>query len=161
MITINDFAKMIKMEQELLLKQTADLTHADSLLQPHKGGNCLNWTIGHLVENLVTIFTTLGGITPTDLPDLSHYGYNSEPVRHQETGVIDFQILVDTYTHLTQLILEQLNQMTPVDFDQEIDYWEGKRRRGYIAFFYFFHNSYHLGQLEQFRNLAGKTEKVI
>jgi hypothetical protein len=161
MITKHDFSKMITMECELLLKQVEGLTHADSLLQPQTAGNCLNWTIGHLVVNLVDILKVLGGETPSDLLDLAHYGYGSEPVRCDGPGVINFQVLVDAYTHLTTLITDHLAQMTEVDFDQDIDFWQGKSRRGYVAFFYFFHNTYHLGQLELFRNLAGRTDKVI
>ena len=152
---------MITMELELLLKQLEGLNHATSLLQPQSGGNCLNWTIGHLVVNLVDILQVLGDESPSDLPDLAHYGYGSEPIRCEAPGVIDLQVLVDAYTQLTTLITEHLSRMTEADFDEEIDFWQGKSRRGYVAFFYFFHNTYHLGQLEQLRNLAGRTEKVI
>jgi len=51
--------------------------------------------------------------------------------------------------------------MQDEDFEQEIDIFSGKVTRGYAAFFFFFHISFHLGQLEFGRNLAGKTEKLI
>jgi hypothetical protein len=161
MITKDEFIKMLTWEHEILLKQVAGLTHADSLLQPQSGGNCLNWIMGHLVVNLVDILNILGGETPSELLDMTQYAYGSEPIHRDIPGVIGLQALVDMYGHLTTLVTDQLSQMTEADFDQEIDFWQGKNRRGYVAFFYFFHNTYHLGQLEQGRNLAGKTEKVI
>jgi hypothetical protein len=161
MITKDEFAKMLSHELDILSSQTECLTHQESLLQPQPGGNCLNWVMGHLVGNLVTILSVLGCVAPSGLPDLEHYGFGSEPVHGDEPGVIDLHVLIDAYEMLTKTITDQLAQMTEADFDEEIEFWQGQSRRGYIAFFYFFHNTYHIGQLEQLRNLAGRTEKVI
>lgn len=161
MIHIEDYVKMLSGEYEILKQQTVGLTHADSLLQPHPGGNCLNWVIGHLVVNLVDILKVISGELPADMPNLTHYGYGSDPIRCEEEGVLPLQVLLDTYGILTEVVVDRLSQMTEEDFEKEIDFWQGKTRRGYVAFFYFFHHTYHLGQLEQLRNLAGKTEKVI
>lgn len=161
MIHIEDFAKMLQGEHEIMCQQTADLSHADSLLQPQPGGNCLNWVMGHLAVNLVEILGVLDEKLPENLPDLSRYRIGSEPIRGEEDGVLPLQELIDTYKQLNQAVLNRLENMSEADFEQEIDFWQGKKRRGYVAFFYFFHHTYHLGQLEYLRNLAGKTEKVI
>ena len=161
MITKEEFSKLMTIELDMLQKQTSGLSHADSLLQPQPGGNCLNWIMGHLLVNLVDILNVLGAGPPAVQPDLSHYGYGSEPVRCDAPGVIELQDLVETYALLTNAITDQLTLMTAADFDEVIDFWQGKSRRGYVAFFYFFHNPYHIGQLEQLRHLAGRTEKVI
>lgn len=161
MITKKEFIQMFSSENEILLQQTAGITHADSLLQPPVGGNCMNWVMGHLVVNLVDILHTLGVEAQPALPELAHYAYGSDPIHSESPGVIQLQTLIDDYAHLTTLVCDQLNKMKDVDFDEEIDFWQGKRRRGYVVFFYYFHNTYHLGQLEQLRNLAGKTGKVI
>ena len=161
MITKDEYSNVIAMKHGILLKQLEDLTHADSLVQPQPGGNCMNWVMGHLVECLVYIIDVLGGEHPPGLPDLAHYGHNSEPVQCDGPGVIDLHELIDAYSVLVNAITEQLAQMGEADFDEEIDTFLGKVRRGHAALFYFFHNSYHIGQLEQLRNLAGRTEKVI
>jgi hypothetical protein len=161
MINIDDFAKMLTGEQEIVRQQTEGLTHADSLIQPQIGGNCLNWVMGHLVDNLVQILNIIQGQLPEDLPNLDRYIRNSEPIRGKEDGVLPLHILVETYNQLTKTIAKRLEQMTETDFEEEIEFWQSQTRLGYVAFFYFFHNTYHLGQLEQFRNLAGRTEKVI
>ena len=161
MITIEEFSKMLAGEQDLMLKQLDGLSHADSLLQPQPAGNCMNWVIGHLVVNLADILTTLGGELPADLPNLEHYGFGSEPILCEETGVLQLPVLLEAYAGLDTRITERLDQMTDADFDEKIDFFQGPNRRGYVAFFYFFHHSYHIGQLEQLRNLAGHTEKLI
>lgn len=161
MITKDDYSKMITMEHGILLKQVEDLTHEDSLIQPQPGGNCLNWVLGHLVGALVYIIDVLDGDLPPGLPDLAHYGHDSEPVQCDGPGVVDFVELVDAYGLLTHTITERLAQMNEADFDEEIDSFLGKVRRGHAALFFFFHKAYHIGQIEQLRNLAGKTEKVL
>ena len=161
MIHIEDYAKMLQGEHEIMCQQTADLSHVDSLLQPQPGGNCLNWVMGHLAVNLTEVLGVLGGELPEDLPDLTRYRIGTEPIKGEEEGVLLFQDLIDTYTQLNNAVVKRLENMFEADFDEEIDFWQGTKRRGYVTFFYFFHNTYHLGQLEQLRNLAGKTEKVI
>jgi hypothetical protein len=161
MICIADYIKMLSFEMDIVQQQTADLTHADSLIQPQPGENCLNWVMGHLDVNLVDILEVLGDAPPEDLPDLDRYKIGSEPVLGEGEDVLPFQFLIDTYALLNQRVIERLKKMSEADFEEEIDFWQGRSRRGYVAFFYFFHNTYHLGQLEFLRNLAGKTEKVI
>jgi len=161
MIQVDDFSKMLSGELDILKQQTEGLTTKDSLLQPQPGGNCLNWVMGHLVVNLVEILEVLAGELLEDLPDLTRYCIGSEPIRGEEAGVLALNDLVDIYERLTTKIVARLSQMDEAEFEEEIDFWQGKSRRGYVAFFYFFHNTYHLGQLEFLRNLAGKTEKVI
>jgi hypothetical protein len=161
MIEIDEFSKMLTGELEILGKQTAGLTQADSLLQPQPGGNCLNWVMGHLVVNLTEILAVLGEENSGDVPDVSRYRIGSDPIRGEEEGVLPLQMLIEAYSVLTKRITDRLSKMSEADFEAEIDFWQGKSRRGYVAFFYFFHNTYHLGQLEFLRNLAGKTEKII
>ncbi len=117
--------------------------------------------MGHLVKYLGEILKVLGGQLPDDLPNLSIYGYGSEPIRVDHPGVQPLPVLLGAFEQLTRLITDRLAAMSESDFDQEVEFWQGKVRLGYNAFFYFFHHSYHIGQLEQLRNLAGKTEKVI
>lgn len=161
MIQIDDFAKMLQGEADILYTQTADLSQSDSLLQPKPSGNCLNWVLGHLARNLAEILDVIDGERPEDLIDLKRYKINSEPIRGEEEGVQPIDLLVKSYQQLTEIIVNRLGQMSEADFDEEIEFWQGKKSRGYVAFFYFFNNTYHIGQLEQLRNLAGKTEKVI
>ena len=161
MIGIDEFSKMLDGERELLLNQLAGLSHADSLIQPQPGGNCLNWVMGHLVVNLMEILSVLGETPRGHYPDVARYRIGSEPIRAEEESVLQLETLKDAYTRLSEEIIDRLVRMTEDDFDAEIDFWQGKSRRGYVAFFYFFHNTYHLGQLEFLRNLAGKTEKLI
>lgn len=161
MIQIQDYTKMIKNENAMLLQQVEGLSHADSLIQPQPGGNCLNWVLGHLAENMQNILGMLDAPHPAGIPDYKRYGYGSEPVTADAPDVVRLETIVAHYGLLSDAICGRLEQMSEAQFEEEIEMWQGKKTRGWAAFFLFFHNTYHLGQLEQLRNLAGRTEKVI
>jgi len=161
MIRIQDYIKMMNNEHEIMLEQTKGLSHADSLIQPQPGGNCLNWVMGHLVNNLLIILNILEVPHPPEVPDLKRYGYGSDPVTGEAPDILPFQDLVDSYGLLSNMICVRLEGMAEAQFTEEIEHFMGRVTRSWAAFFFFFHNTYHLGQLEQLRNLAGKTEKVI
>ena len=161
MIRIQEYRKMILNEHEILLKQVGGLSHVDSLIQPQPGGNCLNWLMGHLVGNLQIILDVLDAPRLSGVPDYKRYGYGSAPVTGDAPDVVPLETLVAHYGLLSNAICTRLELMSEAQFEEEIEHFMGKVTRGWAAFFFFFHNTYHLGQLEQLRNLAGKTEKVI
>ena len=161
MIRIEDYSKLLSWELEIMKNQTSGLSQEDSLIQPQPGGNCMNWVMGHLALNLTIILEILGAQIPEDLPNLDRYKMDTDPILAESEGVLDLQELVEAYSFLNKKVIDRLDQMTEDDFEEVIRFWEGKHRRGFMAFFYFFHNTYHLGQLEFLRNLAGRTEKLI
>lgn len=161
MITISDFAKMLTNEIEIIHSQTKDLTQSDTLIQPQPGGNCMNWVLGHLLDGLINVLSVLEGEMPESLPNLERYQRESSPIQQDEPGLLTLPRLIENLDKVNNSILKRLEQLTDSDFDQEIELWGSQVRRGWVAFFYYFHYTYHLGQLEYFRNLAGKTDKVI
>ncbi len=161
MIKIEDYSKLLNWELEIMKNQTAGLSQEESLIQPQPGGNCMNWVMGHLALNLTIILEILGAEIPEKLPNLDRYKMDTEPIQEEDEGVLDLQELIEAYILLHTKVIDRLDQMSEDDFEDHISFWEAKHRRGFMAFFYFFHNTYHLGQLEFLRNLAGKTEKVI
>jgi len=161
MINKYEFAEIMAEGLGVLKAQTEGLSHEDSLIQPQPGGNCLNWVVGHLVWSMVDMMAAIGGEVPSDLPDLSHYGYGSEPVRKQEKGVHDLHVLINHYAELVNDFTKKLEHIDEDAFDDFIEFFRGPTRRGYVLFFDLYHNTLHLGQLEQLRNLAGRTEKLV
>lgn len=161
MISISDFKRILSMEQEIIEEQTRDLTQADSLIQPQPGGNCLNWVLGHLLHNLILILVSLGGISPIETQALKRYERGSEPVKGQADDVLDISFLLKGLQTIHQNVQKKLDLMTEVDFDREVPHWDSTAPLGWRVFFLQFHHTYHIGQLEPLRNLAGRTEKVI
>lgn len=161
MITIDDFSRMMQMENRIIHDQTKDLTQADTFIQPQPGGNCMNWVLGHALDTLITILETLGGSSPIDKKSLARYPHGSEPVLEQGSGVWRLEELLAGFDRVQQAITSQLQTMDDEDFQKEILWNEKTVTVGWKLLFFFFHFTYHVGQLELLRNLAGHTEKVI
>ena len=161
MITIADFSRMMEMENGIIHDQTKDLVQADTLIQPQPGGNCMNWVLGHALDTLITILEVLGGSSPVDKKSLARYPHGSEPVLQEGPGVWNLEDLLAGFDQVGKTITSRLQMMQDEDFGKEIE-WNGKTVTvGWKVLFFFFHYTYHLGQLELLRNLAGRTEKVI
>lgn len=161
MITIPNLEKMLKMENELIYDQTNGLSQADTLIQPRPGGNCMNWVLGHLLENQISMLKALGGDSPIDPDSLARYKRESAPITKDGKGVLSLEVLLQGHDKVHAAITTRLSEMSELDFDIEIQHGERKVIRGWRVFFLHFHYTYHIGQLEQLRQLAGKTEKVI
>ena len=162
MITIKDYIRLLEGDAGIIKLQTAELTMEDMLLQPPNGGNCMLWVLGHLTDNLNDILNIVGGVSPENLLDLSRFARGSQPITGVEADLLTPGQLLATYDDLHQAILNRLGETDESFFDQELELWPGsKATRGWWAYFYSFHHSYHIGQLELLRNLAGHTEHLI
>ncbi len=161
MITAKEYQSMLKGNLQVINEQIKGVSDSEMLIQPPNGGNCMLWTLGHLTESLIPILGFLGGEKPAGLADLSRFERGSEPILGPEPGLMTASELMAAYEVLHQAVLEKLEPMTEVDFDEEIPGFGQPARRGYMLFFMEFHHAYHIGQLELLRNLAGYTEKLI
>jgi hypothetical protein len=121
----------------------------------------MNWVLGHLLDNQALVLELLGGDCPIDRAGLSRYTRESEPITSQSEGILELGILLNWHEQVHAALKSRLDHMTDNDFDQEIMLWGRKATLGWRVFFLHFHYTYHIGQLEFLRNLAGHTEKVI
>lgn len=161
MIKLNDFIKMLKIDHELIHQQTSGLSQADTLIQPLPKGNCMNWVLGHIVESQLSMLEVLGGSSPFQSGWLDRYGRESDPIMEAGEGVLSLDELLAGLDKIHQLLMDLLKEMDDESMDQEIIIREKPVRRGWWVFFLHFHYTYHIGQLEFLRQLAGRTEKII
>jgi len=160
MIDQKDLAKAFGRNTNIIKSQAKDLTHKDSLIQPPFHGNCLNWVLGHLVANHDDILVALGEPRLFE-GRLDRYKRESEPLTHEDKGTIRFEELVEWFERGQIKISEALDHADDEFLSREIQ--SGDRRASVIqrVFFLYFHETYHVGQTELFRQLAGKNDKVI
>ncbi len=161
MIPIKDFARILSMENNIIHEQTKDLFQEDTFIQPQPGGNCMNWVLGHTLDNQIIILQLLGGKSTVEQKTLECYQRDSAPITKPEPGIWELTQLLDAHDQVQAAIVAQLAEMHEDDFTQEVQIGERTSTLGWQVFFYYFHFTYHVGQLEFLRNLAGKTEKVI
>jgi hypothetical protein len=161
MLTPKDFIPLYKIENDLILKQVADLSQADTLIQPQPSGNCMNWVLGHMLENRIAALTLIGGTSPFDSQELAHYRHGSEPIKGEEAGVLDFSRLVEGLNAVNSAMAQQLEGMDPANFEREVQMFGRTVTLGWRYLFFNHDFSYHMGQLELLRQMAGHTEKIL
>jgi len=121
----------------------------------------MNWVLGHLLESQFSMLKAIDGISPIDPVVLDRYKRESAPITADGEGVLSLNYLLDGHDKVHAAIAARLSEMNEIDFEVEIQQGERKVIRGWRVFFLHFHYTYHIGQLEQLRQLAGKIEKII
>ena len=161
MLSPQDFNRLFTIENNLIQSQTEGLSQADTLIQPQPSGNCMNWVLGHILESQVTMLTVLGGISPVDPAGLAIYKRESEPVTANRPGVLPVESLLEGVNSVHAALVAYLAEMSDADFSREIQQGERKFTLGGRFLFLHFHYTYHVGQLELLRQLAGRSDKIV
>jgi hypothetical protein len=144
-----------------LIKRQADgLTHADSLLQPPVRGNCLNWILGHLAVHRDYVLAALGQERVLGEAAVARYGNGSEPILGDGEGVLPLEDLLAALDRGQERIATALAAATSEDLAREVTFGRAMPL-GEMLFFLYFHDTYHTGQTELLRQLAGKDDKVL
>jgi uncharacterized damage-inducible protein DinB len=161
MIGANDLIDAFARNVNIVKMQTKDLAHEDSLRQLPFHGNCLNWVLGHIAENRDHILELLG--EPPQIGELgTRYKRGSDPLTDAGDGTLRLEELLAWLDRAQERIAAALGKMDEAALSREIT--TGNNRTTTVAqrvFFLYFHETYHVGQTELFRQLAGKDDKVI
>ncbi len=160
MIDASQLAKAFGRNTAIIGMQAAGLSHEDSLLQTPYNINCLNWTIGHILVNRERTITTAGG-EPLFPGELDRYLRESEPITEDGPGVLPLDELLAGIGASQERLGGLLGAMTDETFaaEEEID-----GRMLSVAkrvLFDYFHDTYHTGQTELLRQVAGTNDKII
>ncbi|MCZ7553783.1 MAG: DinB family protein [Anaerolineales bacterium] len=161
MLSQKDFIRLLNIEINLIKMQTEGLELEDALIQPQPSGNCMNWVLGHLLENQIEQLELLGAESPVERSLLTVYQRDSEPLVGECPEAWQLPELVAGLEEMHSALVARLGQMSAADFEREVIYRDKSMTVGWRFLFNLFHYTYHLGQLEQLRQLAGRTEKLI
>ncbi len=161
MIGAKDLIDAFARNVNIVKMQTKDLTHEDSLRQPPFRGNCLNWVLGHIAENRDHVLELLG-----EAPQIGELGMrykrDSNPLTESGDGILRLEELLAWLDRAQERIAVALGNMDEVALSREITTGNNRTTTvGQRVFFLYFHETYHVGQTELFRQLAGKADKVI
>jgi uncharacterized damage-inducible protein DinB len=144
----------------IIKKQSDGLTHAESLLQPPQSGNCFNWVLGHIVSGRNSILIALGELPIWSEETLTVYKRESEPITKGEQAQ-PFEKLLADLDQTQGRIITALERISPEELEKVAAGDPKDRSVGQRLAFLHWHETYHTGQLELLRQLAGKTEKII
>jgi hypothetical protein len=161
MIGIDKLAEGFVLNRRLIQMHTEGLTHADSLVQTPFNINSLNWVLGHIAVNQDRVLVLAGQEPLLDKFQTARYESGSEPVRQDGEGVMDLDDLLDVLSRGQAQIIEILPLMTPEELAREIKIGEHSTTVGDRLFGLYFHDTYHTGQTDLLRQVAGKNDKIV
>lgn len=161
MITTTDLIDGLNRNLGIIKSQTQGLSHADSLLQLPFRGNCLNWVLGHIADNRNTMLRLLGAQPILSEAHAGRYGYGSEPVCGAGDDILTLEQLLAVLEQSQGALAACLQQATAEELSREVQSFLGTTTLGRLIFFLYWHETYHVGQAEPLRQLAGKDDKVI
>jgi hypothetical protein len=152
--------ELFKTNHNILHMQLKDISQAESLLQPPFRGNCLNWDIGHILGIYGEALEQMGLPGTLSAAEGKVYGYGSEPLC-DAARANDLQDMVKRLDEALERITSQLGSLSPAELEREVTIWRGPMPLIEALSIIQWHSSYHTGQLELLRQLAGKNDKVI
>ena len=143
--------------QWLIGKLTEGLTHADSLEQPPFKANCLNWVVGHILSGRNEALNYLGATPFWSQEEAAHYVTGSSPITGDDQG-LSFERLLSDLDLSQKRIEAALAEISDEALAEVVDTRFGPRPVGEHVASLHWHETYHLGQLELLRELAGRPE---
>jgi uncharacterized damage-inducible protein DinB len=155
----NKLIPLYKRTGWVIARQTEGLTHADSMLQLPFRSNCLNWVLGHVAASRDDTIELLGGTPVLREDEAELYQRESEPLTEPDKAV-QLARLLDALTQQEERIVVAL-QAAEADALQAYIGDEGTRTLGDHLEFLHWHETYHVGQLEILRQLAGTDDAII
>jgi uncharacterized damage-inducible protein DinB len=160
MITTTDFINALEHNLDIIKSQTQGLTHADSVLQLPFRGNCLNWVLGHIAASRTNMLQALGEAPILSEAQLKRYGYGSEPVCGDGEDILTLEQLLTVLEQSQKALTASLHKIGAEELAREVKSFLGTTTLGQLVFFLYFHETYHTGQTEALRQLAGKDDKI-
>jgi uncharacterized damage-inducible protein DinB len=152
------FNHLFENNHEMIQMLVKDITQAESMLQLPFEGNCLNWVVGHILDTYSICLEWLGQPAIRSEAEARTYGYGSEPMT-DPAKACDLIEMLERLDLASKQIMVTLASLTTAELEGEIEIWRGKVSLIEALFFMQWHASYHTGQLEQLRELAGKNDQ--
>lgn len=140
--------------------QTDGLTHEDSLRQLPFRGNCLNWVVGHILVGRLNVLKLLGTSPSWGDGYRARYEQGSEPIADSQRALPLDQLLADLDQSQEQ-IKALLDNIEPEELGKMLRSDDKEEPLASAIAFLHWHETYHTGQLEILRQLAGTDDAII
>lgn len=125
-------------------KNLESVSHEESLINPPKGGNCINMVLGHIVTARDSLLKTFGFEEMCDEKTGKMYAQKAPPLEVE--NAIDINELLRMYNESQEKIMNVLPQQNLSGEEEKIKNIVG------LAF----HEAYHAGQIGILRRVIGK-----
>jgi len=147
-----ELAELYEYTNFVINANTDGIGNEESLAQPHTGGNCMNWVLGHLVCHRNKILGHAGGQPVMDGDPMTRYDRGSDPIV-DDTDAVAFERLRTEYLESHERLKARFEVMSPDWLAKDA---HGGKTVGQMLAGLMFHEAYHAGQLGVLRRLLGK-----
>lgn len=144
----------------IINRQTEGITNEESVIQPPVRGNCMNWILGHILTERNYVLDLLKAEPVLDKAETERYQRESSPV----TGLTDglpFDVLLERFKLSQERIENKLKTISEEALAVTGTAGSRTDQVGALIAYIHWHETYHTGQFELLRQLAGKNDKVI
>lgn len=156
MLSTNGMASAFAVNGNAIGRHSEGLSHADSLLDPGNGANSLNWLLGHILAYRDTTIGMLGGEKVFAEGALARYAAGSDPVTGDGDGVLRLEELLEGVATSQERLAMAFSEVTDEQLAADPPSNYADTVSGLVHFL-FWHETYHVGQTEPARAVAGKT----
>lgn len=149
--------------QRILHAQAEGLSHEQSLTQTEYNVNCFNWVLGHVVSGRSQLLVRLFGVEPIMSEEqAARYLRESDPITEDGPGVMAFADLLGLLDASEEALEAALADVDDEFMAEELSVEDGRMAsRAAQVMFTYFHDTYHIGQTDLLRQMAGFSDKII
>ena len=159
-IAIETLIRYARLNTRVVRMQAEGLTHEESLLQPPFRGNCFNWIVGHIVASRDLMLTSLGATAMLTDAEAEVYHRESEPLT-DAANALPLERLLTELNASAERLVQAFSNATADDLARLVEAANGETPLLKQLIFRQWHETYHVGQLELLRQLAGKNDKIV
>ena len=152
--------KKFKLTFYIINRQTEGITNAESVIQPPVRGNCMNWILGHILAERNYVLDLLHADPVLDKAETERYQRESSPVTGLEDG-LPFDSLLERLKMSQKRIEDGLKTIGEERLAETGTAGSHTDQVGALIAYIHWHETYHTGQFELLRQMAGKNDKVI
>lgn len=161
MITNDQLIDGFSLNIRLIKLQTDGLSHAESLIQTPYNINCMNWVLGHIAVNRDSVMGLIGAEPLLSEAETLRYKTESDPIIEDGPHVLQLERLLEVLSTGQNKIAAALDALSEVDLLEEIQVGERMMPLGTRLYGFYFHDTYHTGQIDLLRQVAGANDKVV
>jgi uncharacterized damage-inducible protein DinB len=161
MITPQQLADAYALNVRIAHMQTEGLSHTDSLVQAPYNINNLNWVLGHMIVHRDKVLKLLDQAPLLDETQTALYDRESQPVSADTPDLLTLERLLKILDQGQEIINERLPALSDGELAEELRSGERTFTRAARLHWYYFHDTYHTGQTELLRQVAGMEDKII
>lgn len=161
MISKEQLAEGFALNLRLIKMQTAGLTHTDSLAQSPYNINCLNWVLGHIAVSRDRVLRLLDEKPLLNEVEILRYQTDSDPITEDGSDIIQLDRLLEILVTGQERIDAGFARLSDEELSQEIPVGERTVPLSIRLHGFYFYDTYHTGQTDLLRQVAGANDKII